>query len=83
MDGKSLFLRTGFQLSARIPLPTSLRSATFPPGEGITQTNGNLQKQWLSKYRVILSERSESKNPYSKENGFLVTAFLGMTGVIR
>ena len=28
MDGKGLVLRIGFQLYARIPLPTSLRSAT-------------------------------------------------------
>jgi len=45
MDGKSLVLRTDFQLSTRIPLPTSLRSATFPPGEGITQINRNLRQQ--------------------------------------
>ena len=44
-DGKSLVLRTDFQLSTRIPLPTSLRSATFPPGEGITQINWNLRQQ--------------------------------------
>ena len=31
----SLLQRKNFKLSARIPLPTSLRSATFPPGEGI------------------------------------------------
>ena len=30
----SLFLRIESKVSARIPLPTSLRSATFPPGEG-------------------------------------------------
>ena len=31
----SLFLRTESNISARIPLPTSLRSATFSPGEGL------------------------------------------------
>ena len=35
----SLAVSSNSRISARIPHPTSLRSATFPSGEGITATD--------------------------------------------
>ena len=56
MDGKSLFLRINFQSSARIPHPSKIRDfCHLLPGRRhlAAQINWNLQKQWLSNYRVI------------------------------
>jgi hypothetical protein len=46
---ESLLQRKKCKISARIPLPTSLRSATFPRGEGIGAAAPSLEgTKWCS-----------------------------------
>ena len=68
----SLLLRAVSNITARIPLPTSLRSATFSPGEGLSgrsRASATIVSETII-YRNKVTEGSIAKNPvfcYDKE----------------
>ena len=70
--GAGLLCYLNLQVTARIPLPTSLRSATFPPGEGIGRMK-SLFEQFDAIYKAspaCLNKKKLHPKRCSFQNGY-------------